>query len=81
MKHIEEGSFQIHLNLSAEFPEDYQGEEDGFAWQQKFQKELRPALLKAITQVLRAEGGLEVLPSPRGLNAQDVAEYRVIFRP
>src|SRR5215472_1558692 len=30
--HLEEGSFVVRISLSAEFGEDYEGDEDGYVW-------------------------------------------------
>ncbi|MCB9584193.1 MAG: hypothetical protein H6718_02290 [Polyangiaceae bacterium] len=79
MKHREEREFAIHLHLTAEFPEDYEGEQDGFAWHKRFQERVRPALLRAVVDVLRAESGAEVVAAPRGRNPEDAVEFNVSF--
>jgi hypothetical protein len=32
MKYVEEKTFTVRLELRCEFPDDYEGEEDGYAW-------------------------------------------------
>jgi hypothetical protein len=32
MKYVEEKTFTVRLELRCEFPDDYQGEEDGYQW-------------------------------------------------
>lgn len=81
MKHREERDFAIHLHLAAEFPEDYEGELDGFAWHKRFQERVRPALLRAIVDVLRTESSAEVVSAPRGRSPEDAAEFNVSFSP
>ena len=81
MQHREERDFAIHLHLAAEFPEDYEGEQDGFAWHRRFQELVRPALLRAVVDVLRTEPGVEVVAAPRGRNPEDAVEFNVSFGP
>lgn len=81
MKHVEEREFSVHLHLIAEFPEDYSGEQDGYAWHRRFQQRLRPALLRAIAEALHTEPGVEVIPAPRGRNPEDAVEFNVSFDP
>ncbi len=81
MKHREEREFAIVLHLSAEFAEDYEGEQDGFAWHKRFQELLRPALLRGVVDVLRTEPGVEVVAAPRGRNPEDAVEFNVSFSP
>ncbi len=81
MSHVEEREFQVVLHLRAEFPEDYAGQEDGFAWHERFQAELRPALLRALTATLRAAPHVSTLPSPRGRDPESCVELEVRFTP
>jgi hypothetical protein len=32
MKYVEERTFTVRLELRCEFPDDYQGEDDGYEW-------------------------------------------------
>ena len=48
MIHREEKTFTVTLHLSADFSDDYVGDDDGFAWHERFQSTVRPALVGAI---------------------------------
>ena len=47
MSHREERSYSIEVNLVAEFDDSYEGDEDGFAWFQRFEGGLKPSLTAA----------------------------------
>lgn len=81
MPHREERDFIVHLHLSAEFGEDYEGDDDGFAWAAAFDGELRPRLLSALHAVLRSAPGWRTVPAPRGRSEDrgvDIEVQRVI---
>ena len=65
MEHREERDFTISIHLSAVFAEDYEGDDDGFVWHQRFQESVRPALVAAVFDVLRAQPGANVVAAPR----------------
>ncbi len=66
MTHREEKTFTISLHLSAEFADDYTGDDDGFAWHERFQRTLRPALVAAVHEALRGDPRFRALSAPRG---------------
>ena len=66
MPHREERDFQLTLHLSASFADDYEGDEDGFGWHDRFGRELRPKLVAAIFDVLRSDPRLRAVAAPRG---------------
>jgi hypothetical protein len=79
--HREEGMFSIRIDLLAEFPEDYEGEEDGYAWLERWRASVRPRLVKAVFDQLRSERGFEAVPSPRGASPADGVDIAVRFLP
>jgi hypothetical protein len=79
--HREEASFTVRIELSAEFDEDYEGEEDGNAWLERWRARVGPRLVKAIFEQLRAEPGFTAVPSSRGKNPEDELEIAVRFVP
>jgi len=81
MRHREDRHFQINLHLAAEFDESYEGDDDGFAWHERFDREIRPQLLAAVFDVLRAHPRFSAVPAPRGRDPQDVVDIDVSFRP
>lgn len=81
MDHREERSFSIDLHLTATFGDEYEGDEDGYAWFQRFERELKPELLRAVFAALRAHPRFSALPAPRGRNPDDALEIDITFRP
>jgi len=75
--HREEGKFQVRIELVAEFDEDYEGDDDGYAWLERWKAETRPRLLKAVFDALRADPAYEAIPVSRGASPDEEAEIRV----
>lgn len=73
-RHREERTYTITLRMSAEFAEDYEGDEDGFAWHERFDREARPKLVRAVIQELIRAGGWKVTPVSRGQSDADALE-------
>jgi hypothetical protein len=78
--HREEGRFVIRVELSAEFGEDYEGDDDGNAWLESWRSSVQPRLVRAVFDVLRSDGAFDVLPTSRGKNPEDELEVGVRFR-
>jgi hypothetical protein len=69
MKYVEERTFTVRLELRCEFPDDYQGEEDGYEWAKQI-----PALAGEIVAAAAAaarKGGWSVRPANRGRPADE----------
>jgi hypothetical protein len=77
MPHREERQFVIHLHLFAEFADDYEGDEDGFAWHRHFEQELRPRLVRAVFDALRAEPSWVATAAPRGRDPAETLDIVV----
>ena len=77
MIHREERGFSIQLHLAAEFSEDYDGEEDGYAWFERFESVLKPRLVKAVFDALRSDPGWKVISAPRGVDPSVGVEISV----
>ena len=73
-RHREERTYTITLRMSAEFDEDYEGDDDGYAWHQQFDRELRPRIVRAVIQTLLQLGGWKVTPVSRGQSDSDALE-------
>jgi hypothetical protein len=80
MPHREERSFSIELNLVAEFDDAYEGEEDGFAWHERFEATLKPRLLSAVTEALRSDPRFSLLAAPRGKDPERALELELRFK-
>lgn len=77
MSHREEQSFSIELHLVAEFDDDYEGDEDGYAWLARFDQELKPRVVSAVFDALRASPEWSALAAPRGRDPGRALEIEV----
>ena len=77
MPYREERSYRVEIVLSAEFGEDYEGEEDGYAWHERFERVVRPRVVRAVLEALASDPGWRVVPATRGVSASDALEVRV----
>jgi hypothetical protein len=81
--HREEGRFTIRVELSAEFDESYEGDDDGYAWLTRFREQVQPRLAKAVFDVLRGGDGLpgglslRAIPVTRGTSPDENLEIDV----
>ena len=79
--HREEGRFVVRIELSAEFDESYEGDEDGNAWLERWHSRVQPRLARAIFEQLRAEPGFDAVPASRGKHPDEELEIAVRFKP
>lgn len=77
MAYREERELVIRLHLSAEFGEDYAGDDDGYVWYQAFDQRVRPELVQALVRVLAADGRFRITPINRGLDSHEELELNV----
>ena len=79
VSHREERTFNITLHLSADFADDYAGDDDGFAWHERFQASVRPALIAAVYDALRAEPRFRAVAAPRGRDPESALDLDVSY--
>ena len=79
--HREEGRFVVRIELSAEFGEEYEGNDDGNAWLEAWRARVQPRLARAVFEQLRAEPGFTAIPASRGKSPDDELEIAVRFEP
>jgi hypothetical protein len=79
--HREQGTFVIRVELTAEFGEDYEGDEDGNAWLEAWRTRVRPRLVRAVFDELRADARVTAVPTSRGKHPDDEVEIAVTFHP
>ena len=70
MEHVEEREFVLRLELRCAFPEDYDGEEDGYAWVEAF-RPIAAEIARAAATAVRARPGWRVRPGNRGRPADE----------
>ena len=68
--HREDKEFSVRLELTATFADDYEGDQDGFAWAAELPA-LKSAILAAVVQTIQRHGGWKVRPGNRGRSTED----------
>jgi hypothetical protein len=79
--HRESAQFVVRIELSAEFGEDYEGDEDGYAWLEAWRARVQPRLARAVFEGLRSDAAFDAVPASRGRSPDDELEVAVRFRP
>jgi hypothetical protein len=79
--HREEGRFVVRIELSAEFDESYEGDDDGYAWLDDWRARVQPRLVRAVFEQLRAEPAYDAIPVSRGKNPEQEIEIAVRLKP
>ena len=74
--HVENKDFAIQFDLRAAFPDDYEGDEDGYAWASEF-RPLAQALVTAVARTIAAHPGWRFHPSNRGRSTEDEVSFVV----
>jgi hypothetical protein len=69
MKYVEERTFTIRLELRAEFPDDYEGDDDGYEWAKQIAPLAAEIVQAAATAARRA--GWSLHPANRGRPADE----------
>ena len=70
----EEESFNIRFSLEAQFPDDYDGEDDERAWLSQWEVQVKPNLVKSIFQTLQRYPDWAARFRNRGIAATDEIE-------
>ncbi len=70
----EEKTFTFRISLETSFPEDYEGEEDDYAWLRDWEVRIKPELLKTMFETLRHYPSWKVHVRNRGVSPNDEIE-------
>ena len=65
MKYVEEREFVLRLELRCPFPDDYEGDEDGYVWAEAFAP-IATEIVQAAAAAVRARPGWRVRTGNRG---------------
>jgi hypothetical protein len=76
----EEGRFIVRLDLSAEFGDDYEGDDDGYAWLERWRERVRPQVVRAVFDALRKDPAFEVVAAPRGVSPDEEVDISVRWK-
>ena len=74
----EEKTFTVRFSLEAHFPEDYEGEDDGYAWQQDWETRVMPGVVKSIFTNLRQYPSWSARIRNRGVSQSDEIEISLV---
>ena len=75
MEYVEKISFVIRLEASAEFPPDYDGDADGYAWAAAFDQ-VKGRIYAQVLRELSLQGAFTIVPANRGLSADEEVTVR-----
>jgi hypothetical protein len=79
--HREERDFSIIVHVRAEFDDAYEGDDDGYAWHERFEETVKPRLIRATLEALRSDPAFRAVIAPRGRDPERCLEIDVNFRP
>ena len=74
----EDKTFILRFNLESQFPENYDGNDDNFAWLQDWETRVKPGLLKVIFSELRKYPSWTVHVRNRGMSTTDEVEIVLV---
>lgn len=74
----EEKEFNLRFSLEAQFPEDYDGEEEGYLWLNEWETSVKPELLKLIFASLRRHPRWNAHVRNRGASPENEIEIVMI---
>lgn len=77
----EEGTLTIRVDLSAEFGESYEGDDDGYAWLERWRTTVQPKVVRAVFDALRSDPGVDAIPVSRGRRPDENVDIEVHFKP
>ena len=79
MPYVEEREFTLRFEIRCEFPDDYDGEQDGYEWATELPG-LTSDVIKAAVQAISRRPGWRIHPSNRGVSS-DREVTLVLSRP
>ena len=74
----EEKQFTLRFSLEAQFPEDYDGDQDNFVWAQDWDRVMKPELLKLIFESVRRHPAWTPHVRNRGISPDDEIEIAMV---
>ncbi len=70
----EEKTFTFRFSLEATFPDEYEGDEDNYAWLQDWEKRIKPELLHVLFTSLRQNASWTSHVRNRGMSPETEIE-------
>ena len=72
--HVESKEFVIRFEARAAFPDDYEGDDDGYTWVPEF-RPVAQALVAAVARTLSMQPGWSFHPANRGRSSEDEVTF------
>jgi hypothetical protein len=79
--HREEGALTIRIELAAEFGDDYEGDDDGNVWLERWRSDVQPRVVRAVFDALREGARCDVIPVSRGRAPDENVDIEVRWKP
>lgn len=76
----EDGALTIRIELGAEFDDAYEGDDDGYAWLERFRRDVQPRVVRALFEALRSDPDFDAIPVSRGRSPDDNVEVEVRYK-
>jgi hypothetical protein len=70
MDYVEQREFTLRFEVRCEFPEDYEGDADGYEWAKAF-PEIAAEIVHGAAAIVRRHAGWSVRPGNRGRPADE----------
>ena len=74
----EEKTFNLRFHLEAQFPEEYDGDEDAHAWEYDWDTRIKPEIIKAVFEALRNAPSWSSHIRNRGKSSADEIEIAMM---
>jgi len=74
----EDKTFTLRFALEARFPDDYEGDEDGYLWVKEWEQQLKPELVKLVFDCLRKHPAWKAHVRNRGASPLDEIEIAML---
>jgi hypothetical protein len=71
---LEEKTFVFRISLEADFPVDYEGDAEEYAWLRDWEQRIKPELIKSLFETLRQYPSRTVHVRNRGKSPADEIE-------
>jgi len=70
----EDKTFTLRFSLEAQFPDDYEGDDDYHAWVQNWERQIKPDLIKTVFESLRRTPEWKAHTRNRGKSSDEEIE-------
>ena len=74
----EEKGFTLRFSLEANFPDEYEGEEDSYGWLKEWETRMKPDLLKTVFASLRRHPSWSAHIRNRGTSPDNEIEIALV---